>query len=104
MSQQRVAKSEAELDRTKRSLREAREEVQRAARDSADAVSKTQHKKLLVEVFIRCTESSVLRPFLDERSREDQASTSSLRAGFFGKSQFVIKKKSRGKPVSDRDC
>ena len=50
LAQQRVSKSEAELDRTKLSLREAREEVQKAARDSVEAVSKSEHRKLLEEV------------------------------------------------------
>lgn len=50
LSQQRVSKLEAELDRTKLSLREAREEVQVAARESVEAVSKTEHRKLLEEV------------------------------------------------------
>ena len=53
LSQQRVSKLEAELDRTKLSLREAREEVQRAARDSVQAVSKSEHRKLLEEVQYR---------------------------------------------------
>lgn len=51
LAQQRVSKSEAELDRTKLSLREAREEVQKAARDSVEAVSKSEHRKLLEEVM-----------------------------------------------------
>lgn len=50
MSEQKVAKGEAELERIKTSLREAREEVQNAARESANAVSRAEHKKLLVEV------------------------------------------------------
>ena len=52
LSQQRVSKLEAELDRTKLSLRESREEVQRAARDSMEAVSRSEHRKLLEEVRI----------------------------------------------------
>lgn len=52
MSQQKASKTEAELERTKVSLREAREEVQKAARESADAVSKSQHNNLLEEVCI----------------------------------------------------
>ena len=50
MSTQKVSTLEAELDRAKISLREVREEVQKVARDSVDAVSKTEHRKLLDEV------------------------------------------------------
>lgn len=50
MSTQKVSTLEAELDRTKASLRETREEMQKAARVSVDAVSKTEHRKLLDEV------------------------------------------------------
>lgn len=50
MSTQKVSTLEAELDRTKATLREMREEMQKAARVSVDAVSKTEHRKLLDEV------------------------------------------------------
>lgn len=54
MSQQRASKAEAELERTKVSLREAREEVQKAARESANAVSKSQHNEVLEQVQYTC--------------------------------------------------
>ncbi|CAN0518544.1 unnamed protein product, partial [Ectocarpus sp. 12 AP-2014] len=86
LSKQRVTKVEAELERTKQSLREAREEVQRAATESVEAVSKAEHRKLLEEVAQISTlreSNDMLRSKLgdaERRSRTAEASLSQLRA------------------------
>ncbi|CAM9345119.1 unnamed protein product [Scytosiphon promiscuus] len=81
LSKQRVTKLEAELDRTKQSLREAREEVQRAASETVGAVSKTEHRKLLAEVAQISTlreSNDMLRSKLGEAERRQRSTEQSL--------------------------